>query len=549
MALRFADHTAEEYQYKLTIGHLLEGALSTSADQRIHYRDRESYTYAEFKSRVGKLASLLVNLGADAGDTIAVMDWDSHRYLEAYFAIPMMGAVLQTVNVRLPAPQITYTLQKAEARILIVHSDFYPIIDAIRPLLSGIKAVIAISDGHKAPLPHWAVGEYEALSAAASPDYPFEDLDENAIATTFFTTGTTGNPKGVSFSHRQLVLHTLAATGPFGASSRYPSLGYEDVYMPLTPMFHVHAWGMPYVATLLGVKQVYPGRYDPELICRLREEHSVSFSHCVPTIVQMVMQMAEKTGANLAGWTLIIAGSALSKPLLADGWRMGLKLYAAYGMSESAPLICLTRPTLGKDGEPGDNASTLTAAGIPAPLVKVRIVDEDMNDVPHDGITPGELVVRSPWLTSGYHEEEDASKALWQGGWLHTQDIATIDGSGYVRIRDRLKDIIKTGGEWIDSIHLEELVLSCDDIAEVAVIAVPDAKWGERPLAVIVPVADANVTLETINAPVEESIQQGLITKYARIERVELVETLPRTSVGKIDKKQLRRTFGQTKVD
>ncbi|GAA0333844.1 fatty acid--CoA ligase [Sphingomonas oligophenolica] len=545
MPLRFAEPVAETYVPPLTIGHLLDGVLVKAADQRIVYRDQASYSYREFVGRIGRLASLLRAAGAEQGMTVAVMDWDSHRYLEAYFAVPMMGAVLQTVNVRLPAPQIAYTLQHAKAEILLVHRDFFPIVDAILPIVPDVKAVIAIMDGTVGNMPSWASGEYEALSAAASADYPFEDFDENAVATTFYTSGTTGNPKGVCFTHRQLVLHTLASAAPAGASLAAPGLGVDDVYMPLTPMFHVHAWGLPYVATMLGVKQVYPGRYEPAMICQLRSEHQVTYSHCVPTVLEMVIQAAKQSGADMTGWKMTIGGSALTKALCAEGRRLGMDVAAGYGMSETGPII--SKAARRDPGELEEDAivSTLTATGISAPLVSVRIVDEDLKDVPQDGVARGELVLRAPWLTACYTGNVSASDMLWRGGWLHTQDIATIDPSGQIRIRDRLKDVIKTGGEWIDSIHLEELVATAEGIAEASVIAVPDPKWGERPLAVVVAMPGVTPTLDMINGPVERAIASGAITRYAKLDRFYIVDQLPRTSVGKIDKKELRARFAE----
>lgn len=543
MPLRFTDRADQAYHPPLTIRHLLDAALTTSGTQEIVYRDQRRTTYNEFASRIGRLASMLTSLGAKQGMTIAVLDWDSHRYLEAYFAIPMMGAVLQTANVRLPAPQLAYTLEHAKAEILLVHRDFFPLVDAILPTLPSVKAVIAITDGTQDALPAWACGEYEALSAAAAPDFPFEDFDENAVATTFYTTGTTGHPKGVCFTHRQIVLHTLAAKGAFGGSAHAASLGFGDVYMPLTPMFHVHAWGVPYIATLLGLKQVYPGRYEPEMLCRLRREHEVTYSHCVPTVLQMILQTADKTGTDLQGWKITIGGSALSRALCAEGRRRGMDVHAGFGMSETAPTISISHLRLDEHGDEEKIVDTLTAAGVPIPLVQARIVDQDMNPMPHDGIARGELVLRTPWLTACYTGDSLASDALWQGGWLHTQDIATIDERGYIRIRDRMKDVIKTGGEWIDSIQLEGLLSTVDGIAEASVIAVADAKWGERPLAVIVRKAGATVTLEQLNAPVAMAIAAGEVTRYAKLERFEIVDQLPRTSVGKIDKKLLRARF------
>jgi len=457
----------------------------------------------------------------------------------------MMGAVLQTVNVRLPVPQIAYTLQHARAEILLVHRDFFPIIDAILPTLPDVRAVIAIMDGADDNLPSWACGEYEVLSAVASSDYPFEDFDENAVASTFYTSGTTGNPKGVCFTHRQLVLHALVFAAAFGASLAAPGPGVDDVYMPLTPMFHVQAWGAPYVATMLGVKQVYPGRYDPALICRLRTEHRVSYSHCVPTVLEMVISAAKQAGADLTGWKMTIGGSALTKALCAEARRLGMDVATGYGMSETGPFLSKAARRFPDQLDEEMTLSTLTSSGVSVPFVSARIVDEAMNDVPHDGVTRGELVVRGPWLTVCYTGDANASDALWRGGWLHTQDIATIDPRGEIRIRDRLKDVIKTGGEWIDSIYLEELVATAEGIAEASVVAVPDAKWGERPLAVVVARPGVVPTLDMLNGPVERAIASGAITRYARLDRFEVVDQLPRTSVGKIDKKLLRARFAE----
>lgn len=543
MPLRFAESATEAYRVPLTIRHLLDSAMLSAADQEIVYRDQSRYTYRTFVGRLGRLASLLTAIGAERGMTVAVMDWDSHRYLEAYFSIPMMGAVLQTVNVRLPAPQVAYTLNHAKAEILLVHHDFFPLVDAILPMLPDVRAVVAIMDGTDGPLPGFAVGEYEALSDAADPDFPFEDFDENAVATTFYTTGTTGNPKGVCFTHRQLVLHTLSANAPFGASARNPGFGIDDVYMPLTPMFHVHAWGMPYIATMLGLKQVYPGRYDPDMLCDLHQRHGVTYSHCVPTIAQMIFQAADRTGADLSGWKLTIGGSAMTKTLCAEGQRRGMTLVAGYGMSETCPMIAVARRRPSDGDDPDAIVEAMTASGVAVPMVAARIVDEGMRDLPHDGVTRGELVLRAPWLTPCYTGDATASEALWHGGWLHTQDIATIDAQGYIQIRDRLKDVIKTGGEWIDSIHLEELVASAEGIAEAAVIAVPDARWGERPLAVVVALPGAAPTLAALNEPIDAAIAAGAITRYARLDRFVLVDALPRTSVGKIDKKRMRAEF------
>lgn len=340
------------------------------------------------------------------------------------------------------------------------------------------------------------------------------------------------------------MLHTLISCSSYGGSITPSGFGYGDVYMPLTPMFHVHAWGVPYLATVLGVKQVYPGWYEPDLICRLQREHRVTYSHCVPTILQMVFQAADVTGANLAGWRMTIGGSAMSKALCAEGRRRGMEVHAGYGMSETCPIIAKAHAAVDETDEDRIIAK-LTTSGVTGPLVTAQVVDEDMNVLPRDGKTRGELVLRAPWLTACYTGDAKASQDLWRGGWLHTQDIATIDPYGAIMIRDRLKDVIKSGGEWIDSIQLEELVATAAGVAEASVVAVPDIKWGERPLAVVVPKAGVTITLKMLNAPVEKAIEEGAITRYAKLERFETVDQLPRTSVGKIDKKAMRARYAE----
>ncbi|WP_156405453.1 AMP-binding protein, partial [Sphingomonas sp. Root710] len=374
----------------------------------------------------------------------------------------------------------------------------------------------------------------------ASADHRFPDFDENAVATSFYTSGTTGLPKAVSFTHRQIVLHTMAIVGLFSAQAP-EGFRHGDVYMPITPMFHVHAWGIPYAATMLGLKQVYPGRYVAAELIALRTRERVTFSHCVPTVLQMLLDANETLAADLSDWTIVVGGSALPLSLRTAARRQGIRAIAGYGMSETGPILALTRsePDLVTNDEEQD--AILCRTGRPIPLVQMRIVDEEMRDVPHDGLAQGEIVVRAPWLTASYAGNVEASADLWRGGWLHTQDVATIDPDGFVQIRDRLKDVIKTGGEWISSLLLEELLLFHPGIKEVAIIAVPDQLWGERPVAVVVTMPDATPpVLDDIRQHLQPSVEAGTISRYAVPDRVIVLEHLPRTSVGKIDKKQLR---------
>lgn len=543
MPVRYAEGANEAYAYPLLIRHLLHTPLATAAQQEIVYRDRYRGTYARMRERLGRLASGLAALGVEAGSTVAVMDWDSHRYLECFFAIPMMGAVLQTVNVRLSPEQVAYTLRHAGAEVVLVHEDFLPLLAGIRERLPALRRIILIEEGAAAAWPAWIDTDYEAVLSAGDPAHEFADFDENALATTFYTTGTTGDPKGVCFSHRQIVLHTLAVMAACGSAAHGQSFRSGDVYMPLTPMFHVHAWGNPFVATLLGVKQVYPGRYVPEDILALRAREGVTYSHCVPTILRMLLAAAEANRVDLHEWKMCIGGSALPAALAREALECGIDIYTGYGMSETGPVMTIARLEAPPGSGPLDEEiERRCRTGRPIPLVDLRIVDPDGEPMPHDDRSTGEIVVRSPWLTQCYVGNPAASEELWRGGYLHTQDVARIDEGGRVQITDRIKDVIKTGGEWLSSLELEDVISRHPRVAEAAVIAVRDAKWGERPLAVVVArdPGFAPEGVEAIRNWVREAVRSGVLPRYAVPEQVVFVDALARTSVGKIDKRALR---------
>ncbi|MBP0600217.1 fatty acid--CoA ligase [Herbaspirillum sp. LeCh32-8] len=535
--------TPSAYGYPLLIKQLLHSALVTAPDQEIVYNDRR-HSYTEFYRRVQRLANALGEIGLQPGNTVAVMDWDSHRYLECFFAVPMMGCVLQTVNVRLSPEQIAYTLNHAQADVLLVNSDFMPVLKQIRGELNTLtRCVLLTDDATPCPKGPGFAGEYEELLAQAEPAYDFPDFDENARATTFYTTGTTGLPKGVYFSHRQLVLHTLGATAGLALAPQQGRLHRDDVYMPLTPMFHVHAWGLPYVATMAGLKQVYPGRYVPDTICKLITREKVSFSHCVPTILQMVLGCEAAKEADLSGWKMIIGGSAMTGSLAKAARERGIDVFTGYGMSETCPILTLAQvpsDELGGDQE----AAIRVKTGRPLPLVAIRTVDEDMQDCPRDGKSTGEVVVRAPWLTQGYLHQADASEDLWRGGWLHTQDIGNIDQRGYLQVTDRIKDVIKTGGEWVSSLQIEDIIARHPAVAETAVIGIADGKWGERPLALVVLKKDAvGITEEDIRQHVLAAAGSGQISRYGVPDRIQFVPELARTSVGKLNKRVMREQY------
>ncbi len=546
MPARIIDRTPEAYGYPLLIKHLLHAPRAYALDQEIVYRDQARYTYRDLFARVGRLANGLTGLGVRPGDTVGVMDWDSHRYLECFFAVPMMGAVLHTVNVRLSPEQILYTIDHAEDDVILVNAEFLPVLEQIRPRLTTVKRFVLLSDLTEPPATSVPLdAEYEELLARSGESFAFPELDEDTCATIFYTTGTTGLPKGVYYSHRQLVLHTLAGLSAMAVAPRQGGFHRDDVYMPITPMFHAHAWGYPYMATLMGVKQVYPGRYDPAGLLGLIQTEKVTFSHCVATIMFMLLGSPAMEHADISGWKVIIGGGPLPRALCEEALARGIDIFGGYGLSETCPFIMsaqLPPDTSGLDDE--RELDIRCRAGRPNPLVDLRIVDDAMRDVPHDGRATGEIVVRAPWATMGYLKDEQSSSALWAGGYLHTGDVGFIDEQGYLQVSDRIKDVIKTGGEWVSSLDLENVIGQHPAVSEVAVIGVPDEKWGERPLALVVLREGAPDDADAIRAFALEHAGRGIISKYAVPDRIVFVAELEKTSVGKLDKKRLREEYG-----
>lgn len=537
--------TEEAYAYPLLIKRILADSLKYEPNNEIVYRDLTRYNYFELNKRIRKLANVLRNLGIQAGDVVAVLEYDSPRYLELFFAVPMIGAVLHTVNYRLSPEQVLYTMNHAEDKIVFTNTDFLPLLKGIKEKLTVSIPCILMTDKEDLPMDEIIIsGEYEELLRSASDLYEFPDFDENSVATMFYTTGTTGNPKAVYFSHRQLVLHTLGAALAFGSYDSACRFRSDDVYMPITPMFHVHAWGVPYLATMLGVKQVYPGRYEPEMLLRLLLSEKVTFSHCVPTILHMLVSSPVAKAVDLSRWKVVIGGAALPAGLAKAASELNIDVITGYGMSETCPILSVTY--LNKEGrklELNKQVELRTKTGVAIPLVDMKVVDENMNPLPQDGESVGEIVTRAPWLTQSYFKEEERSKDLWKGGYLHTGDVAYMDEHNFFQITDRIKDVIKTGGEWISSLELENLISKHPSVSEVAVVGVPDAKWSERPYAIVVPKADAETTAEDIRQFLQQFAEDGTINKWAIPSRIDFVGAIPKTSVGKIDKKRIRAEY------
>lgn len=456
----------------------------------------------------------------------------------------MLGAVMHTVNVRLSAEQVLYTIDHAEDDFILVNSEFLPILDQIKGRIDTVKGYVVLvddelPDGSSIPL----AGEYEELLAGSDDEFDFQDFDENTRATTFYTTGTTGMPKGVYFSHRQLVLHTLATLAALSTATEQGRFNQQDVYMPITPMFHVHAWGFPYIATAGGVKQVYPGKYIPNNLLHFLDSECVTFSHCVPTILHMLMASPEFEKLDLSRWKVVIGGAAMPKKLCQAAKAKGIDIFSGYGMSETCPVLTLSH--VGNE-ELSDEEDTeiRCKTGRPLPLVQLRVVDEQMQDVPSDGESVGEIVVRAPWLTQGIGRIAVIRKIFGRGGFLHTGDVAHLNDCKYVNITDRMKDVIKVGGEWLSSLELEGIINLHSGVSEVAVIGMADDKWGEKPLALIVVKADSEEpTAKEITGHVRSFIDKGMMSKLALLLSVRFVDVIDKTSIGKNDKKRAEEKF------
>lgn len=553
-------HQAEDaYGFPLIIKQLLNRAKVASTNQTISYADKVTYSYAEFFKRINRLANVLKNMGLQAGNVVAVMDWDSHRYLEAYFAVPMSGMILQTVNVRLSEDKVLYTVNHAAPKALLLNAEFEPMIKNYRDDAPSIEHVIwaddaendkAYAGSEKAELPDYVDGEYEALLAAASDEFDFPDFDENTIATTFYTSGTTGDPKGVFFTHRQIVLQTMASTLASALNAEGQGARYDDVYMPMTPLFHVHAWCWPYGATMIGLNQVYPGRYLAPKLVDLIEEHKVTLSHGVPAILQMLLKEMAERGRKFENLKLLLGGSKLNEGLAKAAIECGIEFMSGFGMSESCPV--LSRAVFDDKTESmtlEDNLNYRCLSGSPIMLVSMEIWDENGQPQPMDGESTGELVIRAPWLTQSYFKNPDAGNALWKGGWMHTQDIACISADGTLSITDRLKDVIKSGGEWVSSLEVETILSFHPSVADIAVIGVPDTRWGERPLALVVLKPDyADTTSTDILALGHQAVERGHLPKYGVPSEVRFLSEMPKTSVGKLDKKRMRSMYSENLI-
>ena len=525
-------------RFPLTLTHILERAgqlfgkveiVSRLPDKSLH-----RYTYRDFYRRARALAEALQQAGLQKGDRVGTLMWNHYAHLEAYFGIPVAGGVLHTLNLRLHPRDLAYIINHAEDRFLIVDDVLLPLLNAVKDQIRVERVIVVPLTGQ--PVPEGTL-DYEAFLESARGAFTYPELDEEEALGLCYTSGTTGRPKGVLYSHRAIVLHSLASALPDALG-----LSQQDTLLPVVPMFHVNAWGLPFTATLVGAKQVFPGPHlDPESLLDLYEKERVTVTAGVPTIWLGILQALEKQPDRwrlTPGMRMIVGGAAAPEGMIRAFDRFNLRVIHAWGMTELSPLGTVSQLKSYLKDLPEDARYAYRAKqGLPAPLVEARVVN-DAGEAPWDGRTMGELQVRGPWVAASYYNLPEARDNWSEDGWFRTGDVATIDPEGYVKITDRTKDLVKSGGEWISSVDLENALMAHPAVAEAAVIAVPHSKWGERPLAVVVLKEGQHAT--------PEALREFLAPKFAKWwlpDAFVFVDEIPRTSTGKFLKAALRERF------
>ncbi|UOY93552.1 long-chain fatty acid--CoA ligase [Ectobacillus sp. JY-23] len=497
-------------------------------------------TYKELAARTRRLTSALVKLGVQKGDRVGTFAWNHHRHLESYFAIPGMGGVLHTINIRLAPNHISYIINHAEDKVLLIDEDLLPLIESIKDELNTVEAFIIMTDKHELPpTALQPVYHYEELLAQGDPSYLFlQDIDENDPAGMCYTSATTGNPKGVVYTHRSTVLHCMALGLADSAA-----ISESDVLLPVVPMFHVNAWGLPYASVWFGTKLVLPGpMFTPKLLLELIQEERVTFTAGVPTIwlgVLMELESGSYDTSSLRG--VVCGGSAAPKSMIAAfEQKYNIPFLHAYGMTETSPLVALARlksHELNLDSEA--KLDIHAKQGYFVPCVEVKAIGKS-GEIKWDGEEIGELLMRGPWIASEYYRDERTADAF-RDGWLYTGDVVTIDEEGRIKIVDRVKDVIKSGGEWISSVDLENALMAHEAVFEAAVVAVPHPQWQERPIACVV--------LKE-NMPVDkEELYEFLKPQFAKWwlpDDILFLQEIPKTSVGKFLKQALREKVKET---
>jgi fatty-acyl-CoA synthase len=487
----------------------------------------ETSTFAEVGERAERLAAALAELGVGEDDRVGTFLWNNRTHLEAYLGIPAMGAVLHTLNIRLFPDQLAYVVNHAEDQVIIVDGSLVPLLARVRDQLRTVRHIVVVGPGERDAL--GTTLDYDDLLAAAGPGYAWPTFDERRAAAMCYTSGTTGNPKGVVYSHRSTFLHTMAVT-----SAATLGINERDRVLAVVPMFHANAWGTPYGAYFVGADLVMPQQFlQAAPLAAIIATHRPTVSAGVPTIWNDLLRHAETNEVDLSSLRSVTSGGAAMPRILMERFseRFGIGMLQGWGMTETSPLCALSTPP--KGAGPGEEAQWRAKTGRVIPGVEVRVTGPDGEVLPNDGVAVGEFEVRGPWITGSYYG--DPSPDRFHDGWLRTGDVGSLDAHGYMQISDRTKDVIKSGGEWISSVELENEVMSHPGVFEAAVVAVPDAKWSERPLVAVVPAEGTSVTAEDLVAYLEERVPRWWLP-----ERWTFVEEIPKTSVGKFDKKVLR---------
>lgn len=499
------------------------------------------YTYADWYKRTCQLAGALHSLGIKKGDRVASFSLNNHRHMELYFGVPCMGAVLHTLNIRLSAENLVYIINHAGDRILFIDEDVYFLLEPLKDQLKTIEKYVILSQSGVMPQTTLSpVVLYDDLIRDFPETFDFPtDRDENEPCMICYTSATTGDPKGVVYSHRGLVMHSFATGVTLGVQE-------TDCALHIVPMFHANAWGAPFACTMRGLKQVLPGRQilDMAALCRIIAEEKVTFSCGVPTIWIMLHNYLESGGVHDFSSIryLFSGGSAMPRHLIESyEKKYGVLMAQGYGATETSPVVTLSLPKSYMETMNFDEKIDIRAtAGMPIPGLDVRLVNmETGKDVQMDGSEMGEILVRGPWIASEYYKDARQTALSFRDGWFHTGDIGTMSKEGYISLVDRTKDLIKSAGEWISSIDLENVIMGFSKVLEAAVISLPDDKWQERPLACVVPQPDAadNITKEEIQAYLKDKVAKWWIP-----DEIVFMKELPKTSVGKFDKKKLRET-------
>ena len=533
----------------LSLNHFLERAGTLFSNNRLVSRlpdkSLREHTYGQWYRRTRALASALQRMGLQKGDRVATLSWNHHAHLEAYFGIPAAGGVMHTLNLRLPPDELGWIAADAEDRFLIVDDVLLPLYRQFAHRHRFERVIVFPFSGMPVDADF---GDYEALLAEADPDrLVIAPHDENDPVAMCYTSGTTGRPKGVVYSHRSTVLHTLVA-----ALADHWGLKSGDVVLPVTPMFHANSWGMPYGAVMLGVRMVFPGPHlHPDDLLDLMQQEPPTLALGVPTIWLGMIQAYERALETQPGrWKLparmrsLVGGAAVPESLIRAFAKHGVTIVQGWGMTETSPLATVSYPRAElRDADEAERFRRAAMAGIPAPLVELRLRTDEGSLAPWDGQTMGEIQVRGPFITGSYHRVPVSDEKFVQdsdgGRWLRTGDVATLDPLGFLRITDRTKDLIKSGGEWISSVDLENALMAHPAVAEAAVIAIPDEKWSERPLACVAFKPGQNAAPEVLNAHL---LQHGF-AKWQLPDRYETIAAVPRTSTGKFWKLKLRQMF------